>query len=96
VGFESWLERDHVIVRQALAEPRRAAATQTGNPASTSCRSVQNVPDTFAGESLTVWEIWATVTLTTDQHDSDASYAAIRDYIRTRRLAGQLGPPPDQ
>ena len=30
----------------------------------------------------------------TDEHDSDASYAAIRDYIRTRRLAGQLGPPP--
>lgn len=22
--------------------------------------------------------------------------AAVRDYIRTRRLAGQLGPPPDQ
>jgi hypothetical protein len=41
-----------------------------------------------AGQLLTVWEIWTTVT---DQHHSAASYAAIRDYIRSRRLAGQTG-----
>jgi Resolvase, N terminal domain len=46
--------------------------------------------DLAAREPLTIWEIWTTVT---DEHDSDASYAAIRDYIRTRRLAGQPGPP---
>ena len=46
-----------------------------------------------ADEPLTVREIWTTVT---DEHDSDASYAAIRDYIRTRRLAGQPEPPPGQ
>jgi hypothetical protein len=47
----------------------------------------------LAGEPLTVWEIWTTVT---DEHGSDTSYAAIRDYIRTRRFAGQLGPLPGQ
>ena len=49
---------------------------------------VQDVLDKLAGEPLAVWEIWTTVT---DQHDSDASYAAIRDYIRSRRLARQSG-----
>jgi hypothetical protein len=51
---------------------------------------VQDVLDELAGEPLTVWEIWSTVT---DQHDSDAFYAAIRDYIRSRRLARQFGSP---
>jgi hypothetical protein len=37
------------------------------------------------------FEIWTTVT---DKHDFDASYAAIRDYIRSRSLAGQSGSPP--
>ena len=36
----------------------------------------------LADQPLTVWEIWTTVT---DQHDSDASYAAVRDYIRSHR-----------
>jgi hypothetical protein len=54
-------------------------------------KAVRNVLDRLADEPLAVWEIWSTVT---DQHDSDALYVAIQDYIRTRRLAGQLGPPP--
>jgi hypothetical protein len=51
---------------------------------------IQKVLDKLAAEPLTVWEIWTTVT---DQHYSDASYAAIRDYIRSRRPAGQSGSP---
>ena len=42
----------------------------------------QDVLDKLADQPLTVWEIWTTVT---DQHDSDASYAAVRDYIRSHR-----------
>ena len=44
---------------------------------------IREVLDELAVESLTIWEIWTTVT---DEHDSDASYAAVRDYIRARRL----------
>jgi hypothetical protein len=47
---------------------------------------IQKVLDKLADEPLTIWEIWTTVT---DEHDSGASDAAIRDYIRSRRLAGQ-------
>lgn len=50
--------------------------------------TIREVLDTLADEPLTVWEIWTTVT---DDQDSDASYAAIRDYIGTRRLARQTG-----
>ena len=39
---------------------------------------------------LTVWEIWTTVT---DEHDSDASYATVRDYVRTQRIAAQAAFP---
>jgi transposase len=71
------------MVRQALAAPfgppprkRAARPAQITGP-------IRDVLDELASESRTIWEIWTTVT---DEHDSDASYAAIRDYIRTRRL----------
>jgi hypothetical protein len=55
---------------------RRAVAAQTGNPAGTPIGPVQDVLGKLADQPLTVWEIW---TIVTDQHDSDASYAAVRD-----------------
>jgi transposase len=81
------------MVRQALAEPAGPPPRKREPGQHQLLAPVQDVLDKLAGEPLTVWEIWTTVT---DQYDSDASYAAIRDYIRTRRLAVQLGPPPDQ
>lgn len=78
------------MVRQALAAPsgppprkRAARPAQITGP-------IRDVLDELASESRTIWEIWTTVT---DEHDSDASYAAIRDYVRTRRLR-QAGPLP--
>ena len=88
--------RRHVhrrMVRQALAEPAGPPPRKRGTRPAPAIGPVQDVLDKLAGEPLTVWEIWTTVT---DQYDSDASYAAIRDYIRTRRLAGQPEPPPGQ
>lgn len=70
------------MIRQALAAPfgppprkRAARPAQITGP-------IRDVLDELASESRTIWEIWTTVT---DEHDSDASYAAIRDYVRTRR-----------
>jgi hypothetical protein len=83
----------HRMIRQALDAP---AGPPPRKPATRPARAIdpiRDVLDKLEGEPLTVWEIWTTVT---DEHDSDASYAAVRDYIRTRRLARQLGRPPDQ
>jgi hypothetical protein len=83
--------RHHVhrrMVRQALAEPAGPPPRKRGTRPAPAIGPVQDVLDKLAGEPLTAWEIWTTVT---DQHDSDASYAAIRDYIRSRRLARQSG-----
>jgi transposase len=86
--------RHHVhrrMVRQALAAPlgppprkRAARPAQVTGP-------IRSILDELASESRTIWEIW---TIVTDEHDSDASYAAIREYVRTRRLrqAGLLTP----
>lgn len=85
--------RHHVhrrMVRQALAEPAGPPPRRRGTRPAPAINPIQNILDKLAGEPLTIWEIWTTVT---DEHDSDASYAAIRDYIRSRRLAGQSGPP---
>jgi hypothetical protein len=73
------------MVRQALADPTGPPPRKQGTRPAPAIGPIQNALDKLAGEPLTVWEIWTTVT---DQHDSDASYAAIRDYIRSRRLAG--------
>jgi len=71
------------MVRQALAAPsgppprkRAARPAQVTGP-------IRGTLDELASESRTIWEIW---TIVTDEHDSDASYAAIREYIRTRRF----------
>jgi hypothetical protein len=85
--------RRHVhrrMVRQALAEPAGPPPRKRGTRPAPAIGPIQDVLDKLANEPLTVWEIWTTVT---DQYDSDASYAAIRDYIRSRRLAGQSGSP---
>ena len=86
--------RHHVhrrMVRQALAAPlgppprkRAARPAQVTGP-------IRGILDELASESRTIWEIW---TIVTDEHDSDASYAAIREYIQARRLrqAGLLTP----
>lgn len=74
------------MVRQAVAEP--AGPRKRGTPPAPAIGPIQDVLGKLAGQPLTVWEIWTTVT---DEYDSDASYAAIRDYIRSRRLAGQTG-----
>jgi hypothetical protein len=69
--------------RQALAEPAGPSPRKRGTRPAPAIGPIQDVLDKLAGEPLTAWEIRTTVT---DQHDSDASYAAIRDYIRSRRL----------
>jgi hypothetical protein len=81
--------RHHVhrrMVRQALAEPAGPPPRKRGTRPAPVISPVQDVLDKLAGEPLTVWEIWTTVT---DEYDSDASYAAIRDYIRSHRPPGQ-------
>jgi len=76
------------MVRQALAEPAGPPPRKRGTRPAPAIGPVQDVLDKLAGEPLTIWEIWTTVT---DQHDSGASYAAIRDYTRSRRVARQPG-----
>lgn len=88
--------RHHVhrrMIRQALAAPAGPPPRKQAARPARAIDPVRGILDKLAGEPLTIWEIWTTVT---DEHDSDASYAAIRDYIRGRRLAGQTGPPPEQ
>jgi hypothetical protein len=75
------------MVRLELAEPHRRHAP----PAGLATGPIRHVLDELAGQARTFWEIWTTVT---DEHDSDASYMTVRDYIRSSRLARQLGPPP--
>lgn len=80
--------RHHIhrrMVRQALAEPAGPPPRKRGTRPAPAISPIQDVLDKLADQPLTVWEIWTTVT---DQHDSGASYTAIRDYIRSRRLAG--------
>jgi hypothetical protein len=77
--------RHHVhrrMVRQALADPAGPPPRKRGTRPAPAIGPFQDVLDKLADQPLTVWEIWATVT---DQHDSDASYAAVRDYIRNHR-----------
>ena len=88
--------RRHVhrrMVRQALAEPAGPPPRKQGTRPAPATDPIRDVLDKLAGEPLTIWEIWTTVT---DEHDSDASYAAVRDYVRIRRLAGQPRLPPGQ
>ena len=76
------------MVRQALAEPAGPPPRKQASRPARAIDPVRDILDKLAGEPFTVWEIWTTVT---DEHDSDASYAAVRDYVRSRRLPG-LGP----
>jgi len=79
--------RHHVhrrMVRQALDAPAGPPPRKQATRAARAIDPVRDALDKLADEPLTVWEIWTTVT---DDHDSDASYAAVRDYIRTRRPA---------
>jgi hypothetical protein len=78
------------MVRQALAGPAGPLPRKQGTRPAPAIGLIQDVLDKLAGEPLTIWEIWTTVT---DQHDPDASYTAVRDYIRSRRFAGQPGSP---
>jgi hypothetical protein len=87
--------RHHVhrrMVRQALAAPAGPPPRKQAARPARAIDPVRDVLDKLAGQPLTVWEIWTTVT---DEHDSDASYAAVRDYIRTRRLPVLRGLTPD-
>jgi hypothetical protein len=70
--------------RHSPNPPGRRRAS--GEPGQRQPSAPSRILDKLADEPLTVWEISTTVT---DEHHSDASYAAIRDYIRSRRLAGQ-------
>jgi hypothetical protein len=85
--------RHHVhrrMVRQALAAPAGPPPRKQSARPARAIAPVRDILDELAGEPCTIWEIWTTVT---DEHHSDASYAAIRDYIRNRRLARQPGRP---
>jgi hypothetical protein len=82
--------RHHVhrrMVRQALADPAGPPPRKRGTRPAPAIGPFQDVLDKLADQPLTVWEIWTTVT---DRHDSDASYAAVRDYIRSRRANGPI------
>jgi hypothetical protein len=81
------------MVRQALAEPAGPPPRKQAARPAPITGPIRDILDKLVDEPLTIWDIWTTVT---DEHDSDASYAAIRDYIRTRRLAGQPGLSQDQ
>lgn len=81
------------MVRQALADLSGPPPRKRGTRPAPAIGPVQDVLDKLADQPLTVWEIWTTVT---DQHDSDASYAAVSDYIRSRRHAnGEPAPSSD-
>ena len=71
------------MVRQALAEPAGPPPRKQASRPARAIDPVRDILGKLAGEPFTVWEIWTTVT---DEHDSDASYAAVRDYVRSRRL----------
>lgn len=73
-------------VRQALVEPHRRHSP-SGKLATA---PIESILDELADEPRTFWEIWATVT---DEHDSEASYMVIREYIRVRRLGRQRSSP---
>jgi hypothetical protein len=81
------------MVRQALATdgppPPRKRRTQ---PAPL-IDPIRGILDKLADESRTIWEIW---TIVTDEHGSNASYATIRGYVHTRRLAEQPKAPTGQ
>jgi hypothetical protein len=64
------------MVRQALAEPAGPSPRKRGTRPAPAIGPVQDVLGKLADQPLTVWEI---CTIVTDQHDSDASYAAVRD-----------------
>jgi hypothetical protein len=85
--------RHHVhrrMVRQALADIGEPPPRKQGTRPAPAIGPVQDVLDELASHPLTVWEIWTTVI---DQHDCDASYAAVRDYIRSRRrTTGETAP----
>jgi hypothetical protein len=74
-----------------MPRSRAYATTSAVPPYPRAISPIQDVLDELAGEPLTVCEIWTTVT---DQRGSDASYAAVRDYIRTRRLTAQISGSP--
>ena len=73
------------MVRQALAEPAGPPPRKQAARPARVIDPIRDVLDKLAGEPLGISEIWTAVT---DEHDSDASYAAVRDYIRSRRLPG--------
>jgi len=96
ISIRQIADRRHVhrrMVRQALAEPAGPPPRKQATRPARAIDPVRDILDELASDLRTIWEIWTTVT---DEHDSDASYAAIRDYIRTRRLAGQPRLPPGQ
>ena len=77
--------RHHIhrrMVRQALADPTGPPPRKRGPRPAPAISPIRDVLDKLADETLGIWEIWIIVT---DEHDSDASYAAVRDYIRSRR-----------
>jgi transposase len=73
------------MVRQALEAPDGPPPRKRPTRPAPITGTIRDVLDKLADEPRTVWEIWTTVT---DEHDSDASYAAIRDYVRSRRFPG--------
>jgi hypothetical protein len=78
-----WQDAMAAELRKALAGlPAGPGSVLGARYMSTDLTRCQDVLDKLADQPLTVWEIWTAVT---DEHDSDASYAAVRDYIRSRR-----------
>ncbi len=88
--------RHHVhrrMVRQALATPAGPPPRKQATRSARIIDPIRDILDELADEPRIIWEIWTTMI---DEHDSDASYAAIRDYIQARRLARKPGLPTDQ
>lgn len=70
------------MVRQALNSPTAEPPPRKRmNRAAPALDPIRDAIDSLLDQNLTAWEIWTRVV---DEHDADASYATVRDYIRTR------------
>ncbi|WNV83033.1 TniQ family protein [Umezawaea sp. Da 62-37] len=69
------------MVRQALHSPTPAPRRKPATRPAPALSSVKDALDTMIGKDLTIWEIW---TRLIDEHDAEASYSTVRDYIKNR------------
>jgi hypothetical protein len=78
-------QRHHVhrrMVRQALNSPTpQPPPRKKINRSAPVLDPIRDTIDGLLNQNLTAWQIW---THLVDEHDADASYTTVRDYIQTR------------